>query len=39
MRYTYNQIQQGQTPRINLTRDQIERLEQIGVTLKVQETF
>ena len=39
MRYTYNQIHQGQTPRINLTQDQIERLEQIGFTWKVQETF
>jgi hypothetical protein len=30
LRCAYNQIQQGQTPRSNLTQDQIERLEEIG---------
>jgi len=30
MRYTYKQIQQGQTPKRKLTQDQIERLEEIG---------
>ena len=30
MRYSYNKIQQGQTPHRNLTQDQIERLEEIG---------
>jgi len=35
MRFYYNQIQQGQTPRNNLTQDQIERLEEIGFKWKV----
>ena len=30
MRYYYNQIQQGQTPKGNVTQDQIERLEGNG---------
>jgi hypothetical protein len=30
IRYSYNSIQQGQTPRRNLTQDRIERLEEIG---------
>jgi len=30
MRHSYKHIQQGQTPHINLTQDQIERLEDIG---------
>ena len=35
MRYAYNKIQQGQTPRRNLTQDQIERLEGIGFKWKL----
>jgi len=35
MRFYYNQIQQGQTPRNNVTQDQIERLEEIGFKWKV----
>jgi hypothetical protein len=31
MRFSYNQIQQGRTPKYNLTQDQIERLEEIGL--------
>jgi len=34
MRFTYNQIQQGQTPKNKLTEDQIERLEEIGFKWK-----
>jgi hypothetical protein len=30
MSYTYNQIQQGLTPKNNLSQDRIERLEEIG---------
>ena len=39
MRYSYNQIQQGQTPKRNLTKDQIDRLEEIGFRWKVQKRF
>ena len=39
MRCAYNKIQQGLTPRFNLTQDQIARLEEIGFKWKVQETF
>jgi len=39
MRYSYNQIQRGQTQRFNLTQNQIERLEEIGFKWKVIETF
>jgi len=39
MRCTYNQIQQGETPKRNLTQDQIERLEEIGFKWKVKKTF
>ena len=35
MRYTHNQIQKGQTPKRNLTQDQIERLEEIGFKWKL----
>ena len=35
MRYSYNQIQQGLTPRNNLTQNRIDRLEEIGFKLKV----
>jgi len=35
MRYSYIKIQQGQTPRSNLTQDQIERLEEIGFKWKL----
>ena len=35
MRYAYNQIQQGLTPKSNLTQDQIECLEEIGFKWKV----
>ena len=39
-RCSYNQIQQGQTPRNDLTQDQIERLEKIGFKWgKAAETF
>jgi len=34
MRCAYNKIQQGQTPRNNLTQDRIERLEEIGFKWK-----
>jgi len=36
MRCAYNKIQQGQTPKRNLTQDQIERLEEIGFKWKVE---
>jgi len=39
MRYSYNKIQQGQTPHINITQDQIERLEEIGMIWKLPEIF
>jgi len=39
IRYSYNQIQQGQQPSRNLTQDQIERLEEIGFKWKIRETF
>jgi hypothetical protein len=39
MRYSNNQIQQGQTPRFNLTPDLIMRLEEIGFRWNVIETF
>jgi len=39
IRYSYNQIQRGQTPRSNLTQDEIERLEEIGFKWKLTETF
>ena len=40
MRCAYNQIQQGQTPRKNLSKDQIARLEEIGFKWKqVHEIF
>jgi len=39
IRCTYNQIQQGQTPKSNLTRDQIERLKEIGFKWNATETF
>ena len=35
MRCTHKQIQQGQTPKMNLTQDQIERLEEIGFKWKL----
>jgi len=35
MRCAYNHIQQGQTPKINFTQDQIERLEKIGLKWKL----
>ena len=35
VRSAYNKIQQGQTPKINLTQDQIERLEEIGFKWKL----
>jgi len=38
-RYSYNQIQQGQPPKRNLTQDRIERLEEIGFKWKLTETF
>ena len=34
MRCSYNQIQQGQTPKRNLGQDEIERLEEIGFKWK-----
>jgi hypothetical protein len=39
IRYTYNHIQKGQTPKRTLTQDQIERLEEIGFKWKVKDTF
>ena len=39
MRSAYNKIQQGQTPQINLTQVQIERLEKIGFKWNLRETF
>ena len=39
MRSAYNKIQQGQTPKINLTQVQIERLEKIGFKWNLRETF
>jgi hypothetical protein len=35
MRYTYNKIQQGKTPKSNLAQDEIDRLEKIGFKWKV----
>jgi len=39
MRYSYNQIQQGQKPSRNLTQDQIVHLKEIGFKWKLRETF
>jgi len=39
LRCSYNQIQQGQTPKNNFTQDQIERLEGIGFIWKITGTF
>ena len=39
MRCSYNQRQQGKTPKRNLTQDQIEHLEEIGFKWKFTETF
>jgi len=39
MRGYYNKIQQGQTLKIYITQDQIERLEEIGFKWKIKETF
>jgi hypothetical protein len=39
MRYYYNQIQQGQTTKNNLTPDRIARLEEIGFKWTLTETF
>ena len=39
MRRSYNQIQQGQAPKRNLTQDQIDRLEEVGFRWKVQKRF
>ena len=39
MRCAYNHRQQGQTPKGNLTQDQIARLEEIGFKWKIQDTF
>ena len=39
MRCAHNKIQQGRTPRSNLTEDQIACLEEIGFKWKIKETF
>ena len=39
VRVAYKKIQQGQTPRRNLTQDEIERLEEICFKWKRKETF
>jgi hypothetical protein len=39
MRYSYNQIQQGQISKRNLTQDKIERLEEIGFKWNAHDRF
>ena len=38
-RYAYNKVQRGQTPRRDLTQDQIERLEKIGFKWTIQDNI